>query len=203
MPTPHDPERLLREKQKRILLCSGLAGEIQQVAQGITLARETVELQTRDALPDSYAQYIGPALGDMDVCVRYLTYIAENLSDLTSQSQGQLTPRLQPVEPAWQWTQLIGLVSESTPGGRRVVWECGCPEGQFVLRAGEISAVYDTADGAGISELVKRIPADMKEFAAKKAQYELMCRSYKEQLARQAFEEELSSQCQLLPEYRR
>ena len=42
----------------------------------------------------------------------------------------------------------------------------------------------------------------MKEFAAKKAQYELMCRSYKEQLARQAFEEELSSQCQLLPEYR-
>ena len=133
MPTPHDPERLLREKQKKILLCSGLAGEIQQVAQGITLARETVELQTRDALPDSYAQYIGPALGDMDVCVRYLTYIAENLSDLTSQSQGQLTPRLQPVEPAWQWTQLIGLVSESTPGGRRVVWECGCPEGQFVL----------------------------------------------------------------------
>ena len=70
------------------------------------------------------------------------------------------------------------------------------------LRAGEISAVYDTADGAGISELVKRIPADMKEFAAKKAQYELMCRSYKEQLARQAFEEELSSQCQMLPEYR-
>lgn len=70
------------------------------------------------------------------------------------------------------------------------------------LRAGEFSSVYNTADGAGISELLKRIPADMKEFAAKKEQYELMCRSYKEQLARQAFEEELSAQCQLLPEYR-
>ena len=62
--------------------------------------------------------------------------------------------------------------------------------------------VYNTAEGAGISELIKRIPADMKEFEAKRAQYELMCRSYKEQLARQAFEEELASQCQLLPEYR-
>ena len=70
------------------------------------------------------------------------------------------------------------------------------------LRTGEVSAVYNTAEGAGISELIKRIPADMKEFEAKRAQYELMCRSYKEQLARQAFEEELASQCQLLPEYR-
>ena len=70
------------------------------------------------------------------------------------------------------------------------------------LRTGEVSAVYNTAEGAGISELIKRIPADMKEFEAKRAQYELMCRSYKEQLARQVFEEELASQCQLLPEYR-
>lgn len=133
MPSSHEPERLLREEQRKNLLCGGLAGEIQQVAQGIMLARETVELQTRDALPDGYARFIGPALADMDVCVRYLSYIAENLADLTSCGQGQLTPRLQPVEPAWQWAQMIELVNETTPGGERVVWECGCPEGRFVL----------------------------------------------------------------------
>lgn len=133
MPSSHEPERLLREEQHKKLLCSGLAGEIQQVAQGLMLARETVELQTRSALPDSYARYIGPALEDMDVCVRYLNYIAENLADLTSRDQGRLTPRLQPVEPAWQWAQMIELINESAPGGERVVWECDCPEGKFVL----------------------------------------------------------------------
>ena len=133
MPSSHEPELLLREEQRKNLLCGGLAGEIQQVAQGIMLARETVELQTRDALPEGYARFIGPALADMDVCVRYLSYIAENLADLTSCGQGRLTPRLQPVEPAWQWAQMIELVNETTPGGERVAWVCGCPAGKFVL----------------------------------------------------------------------
>ncbi len=133
MPSNHESERLLQEEKRKNLLCGGLAGEIQQVAQGIMLARETVELQTRGALPESSARFIEPALADMDVCVRYLNYIAENLADLTSQVQGRLTPRLQPVEPAWQWEQMVSLVNESCPGGDRVHWECGCAEGQFVL----------------------------------------------------------------------
>ena len=133
MPLKLESERLLREEKRKNILCGGLAGEIQQVAQGIMLARETVELQTRGALPESQARYIEPALADMEVCVRYLNYIAGNLADLTSQSQGRLTPRLQPVEPAWQWQQMIGLVNESCPGGERVVWECSCDDGRFVL----------------------------------------------------------------------
>lgn len=133
MPSNHESERLLQEEKRKNLLCGGLAGEIQQVAQGIMLARETVELQTRGALPESSARFIEPALADMDVCVRYLNYIAENLTDLTSQVQGRLTPRLQPVEPAWQWEQMVSLVNESCLGGDRVRWECGCAEGQFVL----------------------------------------------------------------------
>lgn len=133
MPLKHDAERLLQEEKRKNLLCGGLAGEIQQVAQGIMLARETVELQTRGTLPESCARFLEPALADMDVCVRYLNYIAENLADLTSQSQGRLTPRLQPVEPAWQWEQMIGLVNDSCPGGGRVIWQCSCPEGQFIL----------------------------------------------------------------------
>lgn len=133
MPSKLEPECLLQEEKRKNLLCGGLAGEIQQVAQGIMLARETVELQTRGVLPEGCARYIEPALADMDVCVRYLNYIAENLTDLTSQSQGRLTPRLQPVELAWQWAQMIELVNECCPGGDRVIWECGCPEGEFVL----------------------------------------------------------------------
>ena len=133
MPSMCESERLLQEEKRKNLLCGGLAGEIQQVAQGIMLARETVELQTRGALPESRYRYIEPALADMEVCVRYLNYIAENLADLTSQCQGRLTPRLQPVEPAWQWEQMVSLVNETCPGGDRVVWECGCTEGRFVL----------------------------------------------------------------------
>lgn len=133
MPLQLESEHLLQEEKRKTLLCGGLAGEIQQVAQGIMLARETVELQTRGALAEEQARFVAPALADMEVCVRYLNYIAENLADLTSQSQGRLTPRLQPVEPAWQWQQLVGLVNESCPEGERVVWECSCAEGQFVL----------------------------------------------------------------------
>lgn len=133
MPLQLESERLLQEEKRKNFLCGGLAGEIQQVAQGIMLACETVELQTRGALPDSCVRFIEPALADMDVCVRYLNYIAENLADLTSQSQGRLTPRLQPVEPAWQWEQMVELVNESCPEGTRVLWKCGCPEGCFVL----------------------------------------------------------------------
>lgn len=133
MPSEFESERLLREERHKNFLCGGLAGEIQQVAQGIMLARETVELQTRGALPDSRARFIEPALADMEVCVQYLNYIAENLADLTSRGLGHLTPRLQPVEPAWQWAQMISLVNESCPGGGRVIWKCGCGEGQFVL----------------------------------------------------------------------
>ena len=107
------------------------------------------------------------------------------------------------------WQEEDGLLSD--PEGPLAALEARFPpeaglevaaQAVAELRAGEFSSVYNTADGAGFSELLKRIPADMKEFAAKKEQYELMCRSYKEQLARQAFEEELSAQCQLLPEYR-
>lgn len=133
MPSKHESEQLLQEEKRKNLLCGGLAGEIQQVAQGIMLARETVEMQTRGVLPAGCAGVIEPALADMDVCVRYLNYIAENLADLTSQSQGRLTPRLQPVELAWQWEQMVSLVNESCPEGERVLWKCGCAEGQFIL----------------------------------------------------------------------
>lgn len=45
---------------------------------------------------------------------------------------------------------------------------------------------------------MERIPADMKEFEAKKALYTGIFRQRKEQMARLAFEEELGSQCYLL-----
>ena len=134
MPTNRESERLLREEQRKNLLCSGLAGEIQQVAQGIMLARETVEMKTREeGLPEDLARSLAPALEDMEICVRYLNYIAENLADLTIRFQNQLTPRLQPVEPAWQLEQMIGLINETPADGERVLWRCDCPEGRFIL----------------------------------------------------------------------
>ena len=134
MPTNRESERLLREEQRKNLLCGGLAGEIQQVAQGIMLARETVEMRSRSqTLPEDYVRSLAPVLEDMDICVRYLNYIAENLTDLTVRFQNQLTPRMQPVELAWQWNQMAGLIAECGPEGRRVEWTCGCPEGRFIL----------------------------------------------------------------------
>ncbi len=65
------------------------------------------------------------------------------------------------------------------------------------LPAGEFSKVYESAASAGLAELVKRLPADMKEYAAKKTQMEIMYRGTKEQLAQRAFEESIFSQCQL------
>ena len=129
MPSCHETE--YPPNQTR-LLYSGLAGEIQQIAQGLTLARETVETEARASAPGGYEQYVAPALHDMDLCVRYLCYIAENLTDLSLHSRGQLIPRLEPVEPAWQWGRLARLVSRSAGSGR-VEWASSCPEGQFVL----------------------------------------------------------------------
>ncbi len=71
------------------------------------------------------------------------------------------------------------------------------------LRPGEISAVVPVPNGAVLVDLLKRIPADMKDFEAKRAEYETRYRFYKEQMAGAAFEEELSSQCALAPEFQR
>lgn len=66
------------------------------------------------------------------------------------------------------------------------------------LHPGEFSPVVDTPDGAVIAELLERVPADMKEFEAKKALYTDIFRQRKEQMARIAFGENLNSQCYLL-----
>ncbi len=66
------------------------------------------------------------------------------------------------------------------------------------IRPGEIAPVIETPNGAVIAELLKRIPADMKEFEEKKEQYAGFFRQRKEQMAQLAFEEQLDAQCHLL-----
>lgn len=70
------------------------------------------------------------------------------------------------------------------------------------LHIGELTEVIPLPDGAVIAELQERLPADMKEFESKKELYNSILRQRKEQLARVAFEEELSSQCYMLEDQR-
>ena len=131
MPYPDSADQLLQEERRKNFLCGGLVTEIQQISQGIVLAREAVERQTKQMLPADQAE-IAPALQDMDLCVRYLSYIAENLADLTASGQGRLTPHWQPVELAWQYGQLVQLMNAGTAGPGRIAWSCTLAEGRFI-----------------------------------------------------------------------
>ncbi len=63
------------------------------------------------------------------------------------------------------------------------------------LADNEISKVQNTADGAMLVCIVKRTPADMKNFAAQKAQWEAMWRQSKMQSIFADFDNYLQSQC--------
>ena len=67
----------------------------------------------------------------------------------------------------------------------------------YNLKTGDVSDVIPGQDTVSVALLVKRSPADMKEFAAVRAQYEAMCRSRKAAAAMAGFEEELASQCRI------
>ena len=69
----------------------------------------------------------------------------------------------------------------------------------YNLKTGDVSEVIPGQDAASVALLTKRTPADMKELAAVRVQYEAMCRSRKAAAAMAGFEEELSAQCQLDP----
>ncbi len=71
------------------------------------------------------------------------------------------------------------------------------------LAPGEFTAVIDTGRGSQIAKLIKRIPADMKEFESKKQQTEMIARYQKMQSAQAAFMEDLDAQCKLNAEYNR
>ena len=67
----------------------------------------------------------------------------------------------------------------------------------YNLKSGDVSEAVPGQDAVTVALLVKRTPADMKEFAASRMQYEAMCRSRKAAAAMASFEEELSAQCQM------
>ena len=67
----------------------------------------------------------------------------------------------------------------------------------YNLKSGEVSEAVPGQDHVSVALLVKRSPADMKEFAASRVQYEAMCRSRKVAAAMAGFEEELAAQCQI------
>ena len=67
----------------------------------------------------------------------------------------------------------------------------------YNLKSGDVSEAVPGQDAVTVALLVKRTPADMKEFAASRMQYEAMCRSRKAAAAMASFEEELAAQCQM------
>lgn len=90
----------------------------------------------------------------------------------------------------WDQTLTFSMVNPPmTPTGMLVMMSATS------LKAGEISKVVTTPDGAMIVGMVKRIPADSAEFAKNRAQWEMIWRQTKSRIQSSDFENYLQSQC--------
>jgi len=84
-------------------------------------------------------------------------------------------------------------MESNVPAGLEVAAEAAA-----VLNPGENTIALPVSGGAVVARLVKRTPADPAGYEKEAEQCRMMCRFYKLQLAMQAFNEEMSSQCRML-----
>lgn len=166
-----------------------------------------------NAVPGDDAAYVGFTLGQIAARPAMLNEVAKQLNDdyvaaeslkLAREAAKADLDRIKALKPAERAKAFAALknckveefeasVSQMPPAGFEYAMQAAVR-----LHPGELTPVVDTPNGAAIAELLERIPADMKEFEAKKALYTGIFRQRKEQMARLAFEEELGSQCYLL-----
>ena len=166
-----------------------------------------------NAVPGDDAAYVGFTLEQIAARPAMLNEVAKQLNDdyvaaeslkLAREAAKADLDRIKALKPAERAKAFAALknckveefeasVSQMPPAGFEYAMQAAVR-----LHPGELTPVVDTPNGAAIAELLERIPADMKEFEAKKALYTGIFRQRKEQMARLAFEEELGSQCYLL-----
>ncbi len=116
-------------------LCGGLTREIYQALAVIRSSSGLVEQRVQHSAPELYQQ-MSWMFQNIDQSALQLGRIAENLQDALEMEKGSLRPRIEPVDLAWQYQQLLDMMEQGARAyGVTVCWQCSLAENAVFVYA--------------------------------------------------------------------